>query len=329
MRVTAPGVEIHYSLGLEQKRAPIKNISPTGVFLLTGDRWPPGSIVPLTMQTRSLLAKDSETQVQIPARVVRHDDDGVGMEFVLKSVTTAEWLALFSKAVSMTRENDAVRVFRTARAFAFLVQIAPVSWTEIVSVITKGMGGEQAERAVNIVLTAETLWGSQNIAPRKDESPLLIRQVVEEGSRIPDEQMRRYWAGMLVSTCCLDGSDSNASAAFVSLLSELAPIHVRILDGAGSRAIEAGWRPDSILQERFYCTAEQIKAITGVEDLTEIKSALDGLDRLGLLEMTVKIGGDECVNLTPTLLGLKFFARCSGQTCCLRRVDPINFQTAS
>lgn len=327
-RVPAPGVDVYYSLGLERKRARIKNISPTGVFLLTDGRWLPDTIVLLTMQNRNLFSKDSEVQVRIPARVVRPDNDGIGMEFVVEGISTADWLALFSKAVSLTLENDLVRVFRTAKAFAFLLRIAPSAEMQIVSVITKAMSRERAERAVDMILNAEALLTSQNVVPRSDVSPLLLRQILEEGSISPDEQMQRYWAGMLASTC-LDGPDSNASAAFVTLLSELAPIHIRILDAAGSRGIEAGWEPGSILHESFYSTMEEIKEITGAEDLIQIESALDRLDRLGLLEMTVKAGGDERANLTPTLLGLKLYARCSGHRGQLSCFEPVELQTLS
>jgi hypothetical protein len=327
-RVAAPDLDVYYSLGLEQKRARIKNISPTGVFLLTDDRWPPDSIVPLVLQNRSPIAKDSDVQVRIPAKVVRDGDDGVGMEFVLESISTAQWLALFSNAVSLALDNDPGRVFRTAKAFAFLLRISPVSEMRLVNVIAKGMNGERAESAINIILNAENLLVSQNLVPRKDVPTLLLQQILEHGSRNPDVQMQQYWAGMLASTCS-DGPESHASAGFVSLLSELAPVHIRILDMAGSRAIEAGWEPGSIFAERVHCIDKEIKEIAGVEDLAESESALDDLDRLGLLEMTVKCGGDERINLTPTILGLKFYARCSGRAVQLTHAKSAQLQTVS
>lgn len=310
-RVPAPGVDAYYSLDSVEKRAPVKNISPTGVYLYTADRWPPGTTLLLTMKGRRHSQADLEPQVSIPAKVVRHDDEGIGMEFVLENVSTADWLALFSKAVSLNQENDPIRVFRIAKAFAFLVRVTPFAEDEILNVIIQGMSFERTERAIDIVLKAEMLLAIQKAIPAVDVPPTLVRQILEVGSRNRDEQMQRYWAGMLASTC-LDSPESRARAAFVALLSELTPIHLRILHAGGTRGIQAGWKPGSSLSESFYCTMNEIKAITGSVSAGEIEFALDYLDRLGLLEMTIKVPGSDRINLTPTLLGMKLYARCSG-----------------
>lgn len=319
-RVPAPGVDAYYSIDSVEKRAPVKNISPTGVYLYTADRWPAGTRVLLTMKGRKHSQEELEPQVSIAARVVRHDDEGVGLEFVLEGIDTAAWLALFSKAVSLHLENDPIRVFRIAKAFAFLLRVAPSAESEILSVITQGMSFERTERAIDIVLKAEMLLAIQKAIPRADVPPSLVLLVLEDGSRNRDEQLRRYWAGMFATTC-MENPDNKADAAFIGLLSELAPTHVRILHAAGSRGIQAGWKPGSILSESFYCTMNEVKAITGAVSAGEVDFALDYLDRLGLLEMTIKRPGNDRINLTPTLLGLKFYARCSGLASQLNQLE--------
>jgi hypothetical protein len=312
VRMHAPGVDVHYSLGSVERCARIKNISPTGIYLCTADRWPLGTTVLLTMKDGGLGQEHTEASVRIPAKVVRYDDDGVGMEFVLEGISTAEWLSLFSRAISLISENDMVRVFRIARAFAFLHHLSPFPEAQILGIITNAMSQERAKRAINIVLTAEMLLVSQKAKIRLDVSPLLVRQILEEGSRSDDGQIQRYWAGILASTC-LDSPDHRASAGFVTLLSGLAPIHIRILDAAGSRGIQAERESGFKFPETYHCTMEEVAEITGVRDPAAIDSALDYLDGLGLLEMTVKHSGQEQFNLTPTLLGLKFYARCTAQ----------------
>lgn len=319
-RVPAPGVDAYYSLGPLEKQAPVKNISPTGVYLYTADRWPPGTTVLLTMKGRRHSRAELEPQVSIPARVVRHDDEGIGMEFVLENISTADWLALFTRAVSLNSENDPIRVFRMAKSFAFLVRTTPFAEDEILYVIIQGMSFERTERAIDIILKAEMLLAIQKAVPSVDVPPTLVRQILEEGSRSRDQQMQRYWAGMLASTC-MDSPESSARAAFVALLSELTPIHIRILHAAGSRGIQAGWKPGSNLSESFYCTTDEINAITGSVSSGEIEFALDYLDRLGLLEMTIKVPGNNRINLTPTLLGMKFYARCSGLASQLSKLE--------
>lgn len=309
VRMDAPGVSVYYMVDSEERCARIKNISPTGIYLYTADRWPMGTSVLLTMKEGDVCLEQSETSVSIPAKPVRYDDDGVGMEFVLEGISAADWLVLFSRAISLTSENNMVRVFRIATAFAFLQHLFPFAETQILGVITNSMSRERAERAINIVFTAETLLASKRIKHGLEVSPQVVRQILEEGSRSEDGLMQRYWAGLLASSC-LDNPDRNASAGFVTLLSELRAIHIRILDAAGSRGIQVRSETGFKLPETYHCTMEEITEITGVQEPAEIVSALDYLDGLGLLEMTVKHLRCQNFNLTPTLLGLKFYARC-------------------
>lgn len=309
VRKHAPDVGVHYTVDAEERCARIKNISPTGIYLYTADRWPLGTTVLLTLKDGGQCLEQSETSVCISAKTVRHDDDGVGMEFVLEGISTADWLALFSKAISLTSENNMVRVFRIARAFAFLQHLFPFAETQILGAITNAMSRERAERAIDIVFTAETLLASKRVKNSLQVSPHIIRQILEEASKSDDGLVQRYWAGLLASSCG-DNPDRNASAGFVTLLGGLSAIHIRILDAAGSRAIQVGLEPGFNHPETYHCTMEEITEITGEQEPAEIASALDYLDGLGLLEMTVKQSGYQQFNLTPTLLGLKFYARC-------------------
>lgn len=314
-RVPSPGVDVCYSSGMEQKRATIKNISPTGVFVLTEDRWLPGTTVQLTLQHKSSGNDCSAAQARIRARIVRHDVDGVGMEFLHGKVETAKWLDLFSRATFLTAENDPVRVFRIANALAFLVRIVPSAESRILELIGEEMDRERVERAVAMALYAESLLTSQHLMPRIGVSPPLVRRILEWGSEAQDEQAQHCWAGMLASAC-VDEPQSHESAVFVELLAALDPIHIRILTAVGSRAIQSGWRLEGELRESFAFNLEEIKKIAGTETLVEIDAALGYLYCRGLLELTAKPLGFEQItysNLTPTLLGLRFYARCSGQ----------------
>lgn len=327
-RVPAPGVDVSYSIGLEKKQVRIKNISPTGVYLITGDRWPQGATVPLTMKIRTASKEDSRSQISIPAKIIRHDCDGVGMEFLHKGLTTGEWLALFSSALTLTSDNNPVRVFRAAKALAFLVRITSFEECQLLELLTKYMIRERTERAIDILLAAEALLDSQGHAPGTNVSSTFIRQILEEGSRNRDGIAQRYWAGILASAS-LDRSDGETNAAFAALLSELTPIHIRILDAAGFRAIRAGWKSGLALEKRLFCSIQEIKEIACNEDLAKIESALDYLHALGLMELTLRALGFEQANLTPTRLGLNFYAWCSGETDLCDAIRSADEQSAS
>jgi uncharacterized membrane protein (UPF0127 family) len=61
---------------------PIRNVSVSGLFLVTEQRWRPGTIVTMTMQKAGPVADDPLRSIAIQAKVVRLAEDGVGMKFV-------------------------------------------------------------------------------------------------------------------------------------------------------------------------------------------------------------------------------------------------------
>ena len=61
----------------------IQDISSTGLYLLTDQRWDPGTMVMLSLQAPGAPASDPDGSIMVQAKVVRQDTDGVGFAFVL------------------------------------------------------------------------------------------------------------------------------------------------------------------------------------------------------------------------------------------------------
>jgi hypothetical protein len=59
------------------------DISLTGFCLLTGERWIPGTEMPITLQRTNLPAQDDKDSFTVQATVVRSDGDGVAFSIVL------------------------------------------------------------------------------------------------------------------------------------------------------------------------------------------------------------------------------------------------------
>jgi len=59
------------------------DVSLTGFCLLTGDRWMPGTEMPITLQRTNLPAQDDKDSFTVQATVVRSDGEGVGFSIVL------------------------------------------------------------------------------------------------------------------------------------------------------------------------------------------------------------------------------------------------------
>ncbi len=60
----------------------IKDISATGLYIVTDERWPLGSLVVMTLQRTDGLDDDSKKPMDVQLRVIRWGKDGVGLAFV-------------------------------------------------------------------------------------------------------------------------------------------------------------------------------------------------------------------------------------------------------
>jgi len=69
-----------YFTGGVSKAQPVRDISPTGVFILTEERWYLGTIIRITLTDRRPAAM--ELSITVNAKAVRWGNDGVGLKFV-------------------------------------------------------------------------------------------------------------------------------------------------------------------------------------------------------------------------------------------------------
>lgn len=61
----------------------VGNISDTGMFLMTDERWLPGTMIAMTLQKANTSGDDPEDAIAIQTRVVRWGADGEGLDFIL------------------------------------------------------------------------------------------------------------------------------------------------------------------------------------------------------------------------------------------------------
>jgi hypothetical protein len=85
-RQSAPGLAAYYWNGAAPIEHGIRDISSTGLFLVTEERWYPGTLVMMTLQTRKTRSdsdEEADHSVSVQSKSVRWGSDGVGLEFVL------------------------------------------------------------------------------------------------------------------------------------------------------------------------------------------------------------------------------------------------------
>jgi hypothetical protein len=64
----------------------IKDTSATGLYLLTENRWPLGTLVMMTLQRTDSADEKLDRSIAVQLKVVRWGLDGVGLQFVLPEV---------------------------------------------------------------------------------------------------------------------------------------------------------------------------------------------------------------------------------------------------
>jgi uncharacterized membrane protein (UPF0127 family) len=82
-RVPGSGLAAYYWNGSAPSAHGIRDISSTGLYVVTEERWYPGTLVLMTLQKTENGEELSERTVAVHSRAVRWGPDGVGLQFVL------------------------------------------------------------------------------------------------------------------------------------------------------------------------------------------------------------------------------------------------------
>jgi len=83
-RLPSPDLAAFFWTGAAPVEHGIRDISSTGLYLVTEERWYPGTLVMMTLQKKDTSAESPDRSISIQSKAVRWGDDGVGLEFVPK-----------------------------------------------------------------------------------------------------------------------------------------------------------------------------------------------------------------------------------------------------
>lgn len=322
-RIPARGLDVSYSIGMEHRRVKIKDISATGIYILTENPLPLGTSVQLVLQKRGLLDRNSHREVRLRARCVRQDEDGIGLTFVDEPARAAEWSRSMAISAEMHAGSHPVRLFRSTKALAFLMRIAPGAETKFLQLAGE-IGGEQAERMLDILIQTEELLSSRDSEPASAVSPNLLLRILDYGSKAHGERVQQCWAGFLAS-CCLDSRPDEDIGRLVILLSKLDRDHLAILAAGCVKAMRTGWQPGFVFSSPLLSSADEVRDLCGLRNPVAVERNLNHLSQFGLMETTERPLGCaqlEHVNITPTPLGLKLYARCRGDAELPEALEP-------
>lgn len=82
-RQPLPGVVAYYWTGSTPRAYRVADVSSSGFYVLTEERWFPGTMVLMTLQRTDRNGRNLEDSIAVQSRVVRWGSDGLGLAYVL------------------------------------------------------------------------------------------------------------------------------------------------------------------------------------------------------------------------------------------------------
>ena len=201
----------------------VKNISSTGMYLVTRERWQEGEINPIRLVYPELTDDSPERQVTVETRTVRWGEDGMGLSFVLPDCMDL-WLWNGGERVEPA---DILSECRLSRALAFLRRICPSASQELKLLFREGLGNMRVPNAIAIAHRAEIMLAAEPNFDRLHAPASVVLRVVKEGSWAEDSANQHLWAGILVTACTQTGDDES-KLPYIDLLVELATVDTRL-----------------------------------------------------------------------------------------------------
>ena len=106
LRRYVPGMVAHYFTGGAPKPKDVADISMSGMYLLTDDRWMPGTMIQMTLQ-KPCAQGERKQSMNVLSRIVRRGSDGVAIEFIMP-----EALSHISHDIQPSQATDKVALAR-------------------------------------------------------------------------------------------------------------------------------------------------------------------------------------------------------------------------
>lgn len=314
-RRVSPDLAAYHWTGARPKQESVKDISSSGVYLVTSERWEPGAVVSLTLQRRGPLEGNFERRVAVQARAVRQEEDGIALSFVLpEGMDLRLWQSPLKSSAEQTQPEDVLREFRMALALSFLHHLSPSADDEIRLLLREGLSNYRVASAIEIALKAERLLSFGPNSERMRAPGKLLLRILENGSWSEAESSQQLWAGLLATSCSYTGQDES-NLTYINLLSQLTASHMRVLSAACTKAAKFMSGFERVSSRPVTLSAQDMTRITGSRDLVRAHRDLEHLADLGLVTMTVRSSSFtpiEGTDLAPTSVGLQLFARCNG-----------------
>lgn len=317
-RLPAVQLAAHCDTELSHIDAGVKDISSTGLYLVTEKRFATGEVVHLSLHAQGAGEDHSELDIAVEARVARVGQDGVGLSFVLPAgLDTNLWTVLVRNTVVLTKASDITHMFRTLHTILFLCRLCQSGAEEAIMLIGGQLDSVRTECVFEIAFGAEKLLSSEYNADKMRADPKLVAHILREGSWAHSVQQKQLWIGLFVNSCKPEGWD-DSNIAFGDMLVNITPAQATIFIEGCSRALESMRDTDTAAPHRIVLSPQQMIELTHMYDLTRVATDVAYLYNLSVIDRLFDFTSyveTENFDITPSSVGIELFRRCrSGLT---------------
>ncbi len=310
------GLTAFYGTDSPSKQATIKNISSNGIYLGIQEHLDVGQLFNLKLQIEGDSEASSELRINMQAHVIRQDEFGAGLMFVLPSGLDAElWEVLVRGAVVLTDAEHVVQVIRTLRVVLFLCRLCPSGAEEAMLLLDGHLDQNRSNMLFRIASHTENLLAADPDAGRLRAHPKLVANLLRDGSWAPDELIAQLWEGLFLSSCTVDEPD-DSNLVLVDLLTQLTTYQAKIFVHACERALKAVPASGDFTPAPVVLSPDEITKLTSVTDLARNATDLAYLFNLGLLNKLFDFTSYreiDSFDVTPSRLGVELYRHCQGQ----------------
>jgi len=136
-RHPVPGVAAYYWEGKTPTAHPVKDISLSGAYISTDERWIVDTLLMITLQRKEEIS-DAADSITVPCRVVRHGEDGIGVQFMPTSKQDHQALKRFVSLVTGGGDSRAKPPGTKGEAVVECALVVPILFLLIVNAFNFG-----------------------------------------------------------------------------------------------------------------------------------------------------------------------------------------------
>lgn len=173
--------------------------------------------------------------------------------------------------------------------------------------------GWRLNNFINLSRKVETKQEHLKVPKSAQVHPRILLGITDKASVQDNDDLQNWWAGLIVASMGLEPNDDNIS--FVNMMDRITVLQSKIFELA-CRMVKIARSKDGLIRcEPVFVSLQELENATGCTDIMKLDRETDLLNQHGLFDAGFQTTREGLkIELTPTLFGIEFFAKCNGYT---------------